>query len=43
LLVVRVINLGSLLFVSIRGGAMTETIALEALVKIAGSYFGISV
>jgi hypothetical protein len=43
LLVVKVINLGLRLSALIHGDAMTETIALEALVKIVGSCFGILV
>lgn len=41
--VVRATNLGLQQFALTRGAAMTETIALGVLVKIAGSYFGISV
>jgi hypothetical protein len=40
---VKVINLGLRRCALIHGVAMTETIALEVLVKIAGSYSGISV
>lgn len=39
----RVTNLGLLQSALTRGAAMTEIIALEVSVKIAGSYFGISV
>jgi hypothetical protein len=43
LLVVKVINLGLRLSALIHGDAMTETIALEALVKIADFCSGTSV